>query len=792
MKTRFGWTVRVVAVWLLLGGASGVVVANAERQNSVPKPWAAQWIARADGPARDYDVVYFRKIVSLGVVPTKFVVDVSADTRFELHVNGKRVGAGPALGDVHHWRYETFDLAPYLHAGENDIAAMVWNFGTAAAIAQMSSQTAFLLSAEDAANSSVNTGDGWQASDEPGRTLGETRMKDYYAAGPSEVMDGGRMNWDWDKAGGAVRWSKAELLGHAAPRGAQDSPTRWILEKDELPAMRYEPVSEGHVVRLDGVRAGTAGSLMKGVTVPANSRATFLLDRGELVTAYPSLETEGGKGASVELTYAEALYDAKGAKGNRNEVGERQIEGLRDHIVSDGERRSYRTLWWRTWRYIQVEVKTGDAPLTIDGLSAFYTAYPFSAVGHFASDDTELSKIWDVGWRTAQLCAHETYMDTPYWEQMQYVGDTRIQALISYGVTGDDRLARQAMRAYRDSVLTEGLTQSRYPSSLTQVIPPFSLLWVGMLHDFWMYRDDAGFVRDLLPGTRGVLDWFAARQREDGLMGRVEWWPFVDWSPPQFDGGVPPQMADGGSSALTLQFVEALRYAAEMEDRFGEKDRAARYLERAKRAAEGLMRLNWDEKAGLLADTPVKNSFSQQANSLAVWLDVIPKEKQRAVMEKVLAGSSALHMAEASYYFRFYVARAMVHAGLGDAYVAQLEPWRKMLGLGLSTWAETPEPTRSDSHAWSAHPTLDLLGIVGGIGPGAEGFGRVRIAPHLGKLQRVSATMPTPKGLVEVSYTKEAGGWIAVITLPDGLPGDLDWGGKVTALHAGKQTVRLE
>ena len=155
-----------------------------------------------------------------------------------------------------------------------------------------------------------------------------------------------------------------------------------------------------------------------------------------------------------------------------------------------------------------------------------------------------LSRIWDVGWRTAQLCAHETYMDTPYWEQLQYVGDTRIQALISYGVTGDDRLARQAMKAYRDSLLTEGLTQSRYPSSLTQVIPPFSLLWVGMLHDFWMYRDDAGFVRSLLPGTRGVLDWFAARQREDGLMGRVEWWPFVDWSPPQFDGGVPPQ--DGG------------------------------------------------------------------------------------------------------------------------------------------------------------------------------------------------------------------------------------------------------
>jgi alpha-L-rhamnosidase len=42
-------------------------------------------------------------------------------------------------------------------------------------------------------------------------------------------------------------------------------------------------------------------------------------------------------------------------------------------------------------------------------------------------------------------------MDTPYWEQLQYVGDTRIQALISYAVTGDDRLAKQALKAFDDS-----------------------------------------------------------------------------------------------------------------------------------------------------------------------------------------------------------------------------------------------------------------------------------------------------------------------------------------------------
>ena len=784
----------VVMPGLAIALLPGLVCAD-----GAPLQWNAQWIAAPDGPARDFDVVYFHKTLSLGTVPTQFVVDVSADARFELHVNGQRVGAGPALGDVQHWRYEVMDLAPYLHPGMNQIAAIVWNYGIHAAVAQMSSQTAFVLHAEDPALAAVNTGNEkgaatWLVSHEKGRTVGPAKVNDYYAAGPPEQMDGRRMRWDWDQADAAqaVEWMPAEALGTAAPRGAQNSPTRWILQKDELPPMQYMPVDAGHTVRVSGI---ASAALDKPLTVPAHSALTILLDRGTLTTAFPSIMLDGGRDATVSITYAEALYDAKEQKGNRNEINRRHILGIVDSITADGAERTYRTLWWRTWRYLQLEVRTTDRPLTIEKLGAVYTAYPFRDEAHFESDDPELSRIWDVGWRTAQLCSHETYMDTPYWEQMQYVGDTRIQALISYAVTADDRLGRQAMMAYRDSLMTDGLTQSRYPSNLTQIIPPFSLLWVGMLHDFWMYRDDERFVEGLLPSTRGVLDWFSERQRPDGLLKAIEWWPFVDWSPPLYDGGVPPQDADGGSSALTLQFIEALKNAAELERKLGEPERADRYLERAKRAADGLMRLNWDAQKGLLADTPAKKSYSQQPNSLGVWLDVIPEEQQHAVMEKVLASagpSPAVQMSQASHYFRFYVARALVHAGMGDEYIPQLEPWRKMLRLGLSTWAETPEPTRSDSHAWSAHPTLDLITLVAGIGPGAPGFTIARITPQLGKLHAAAATMPTPKGLISVHYTLAGGTWKVVVTLPEGLPGELRWHGKETPLHSGEQTLQLQ
>ena len=63
-------------------------------------------------------------------------------------------------------------------------------------------------------------------------------------------------------------------------------------------------------------------------------------------------------------------------------------------------------------------------------------------------------------------------MDTPYYEQLQYVGDTRIQALISYTVAGDDRLGRQAIAAFDDSRIPEGITRSRYPAPCRKTSPP--------------------------------------------------------------------------------------------------------------------------------------------------------------------------------------------------------------------------------------------------------------------------------------------------------------------------------
>jgi alpha-L-rhamnosidase len=763
--------------------------------------WSARWITSPDSAQRDVAVLHFRKSIDLAQKPEHFVVHVSADNQFIFYVNEQWVGAGPSKSDLGHWRYETYDIGSMLHTGHNVLAAVVWNFGVLTPLAQISDRTGFVLHGDTDAERIADTNDGWEVEEEKGIELlptPPTVARKYYVSEPAERITGNLLDWNW-KIGGGGNWKQVKVLEPASIRGGSMQNDNWQLVPDPLPAMEMTLTPAGHVIRATGIDP-PSGFPDKGFTVPAHSKIEVLIDNSHLTTAYPELTVSGGQDSTVRLTYAEALFDDKGIKGNRNEITGKHIEGIIDEFLPDGvSGRVFTPLAWKTWRYLQLDIQTGDQPLQVEKLRTWFTAYPFEQRGRFESDDDSLKPIWEIGWRTARLDAHDTYMDTPYYERMQYVGDTRIQALISYTVGGDDRLARQAIQAFNDSRIPEGLTRSRYPSSVRQIIPTFSLLWIGMVHDFWMYRNDPEFVRAQLEGTRTVLHWFLQHQRPDGMLGEIEWWPFLDWGK-DFAFGMPPQDKDGGSAPLTLQFVEALRYAAEMESAMGDSHKAEIYQRASAKAAQAVYRLCWNEGYGLLADTPAQKHFSQHANILGIWLDVIPHDQQRMTLNKTLFSSNDIGcvgcgslppMTAATYYFRFYLARALAHASMGHVYLSLLAPWKVMTGHGLTTWAESPEPTRSDSHAWSAHPNYDLLTTVAGIRPNEPGFRTIAIEPHLGNLHHVSAAMPHPNGLIETEY-KIIGPMLDVkITLPGESSGDFIWQGKISALHAGAQEFEV-
>ena len=801
---------RIVALVILTCSPLLTPAQSATQPDPPQREWHAAWVTHPTAPLREPVVLHFRRALDLASVPASYQVRVSADNRFILYVNGQRVGDGPARGDLAHWRYELFDLAPYLKSGHNTITATVWNFGVYAPIAQMSDRTAFLLESEATGADSISTPKDWQVEVEPGqRPLDRTSVNvlTYFASGPGEEIDAAHYDWNWDDlTASASAWVPVAspmrdsiFPVNEAHSASVTGDNPWGLIPDALPHMAYAPTSVGETVRADiALRAPFPDD---PVLVPPQTHTHILLDRKTLTTAYPTLTVSGGKGAHIWITYSEALYDKNRQKGDRDEVGDRMALGLRDSFLPDGgTHRTFTPLWWRTWRYLDLDITTGSEALTLDSLTANFTAYPFEERAAFtpaspSGDPTltaDLGKIWEVSWRTARLDAHETYMDTPYYEQLQYIGDTRIQALISYSVAGDDRLARQALDAFNDSRIPEGLTRSRYPSSLPQTIPTFSLLWIGMLHDWWMFRSDPAPVRDALPGIRSVLGWFEHYEQPDGLLHEVPWWSFIDWV--QDKQVIPTYSKSGESCMTTLEYLGALGDAADLEKALGDSVAADRDHTRAAQVRSGLYGKCWNSSRGLLADNPDQTVFSQQANILAVLYDVVPKEQRQQVLRKVLAiepGTTPDGVMSASYYFRFYLARALDHAGMADDYLESLGPWRKILPLHFSTWPETPGETRSDSHAWSAHPIYDLLTLVAGIEPASPGFASVRIAPHLGALPSLKASYPHPQGMIQVEYHHNGDSFDATVTLPGTLAGTFDYDGRSWPLHPGANRIHI-
>ena len=766
------------------------------------KHWDAQWIAHPSESLLDYGVFHFRKSFDLKEQPREFIIHISADNRYRLFVNGKAVCFGPARADLGHWSFESIDIAPLLKPGKNVLAAVVWNFGELKPWAQFSIKTAFIVQGNSPSEEIVNTDTSWKViknkAYSPAPASSKETSGQFVVVGPCDRVDAALYPWGWETSVyDDHSWLAPRTLDTAHPRGV-GTDINWELTPRRIPLM------EQMQQRFATVRRTSGEALPEGFlsgkaswTIPANSNITVLLDQETLTTGYPELLVSKGKGSTIRLTYSESLFDSKGSKGNRNEIEGKSILGYSDYFLPDGKpERLFRPLWFRTWRYLQMEIETNGEPLQINSFSSEFAAYPLMENAIFESDQSGLKQIWNVGWRTARLCANETYFDCPYYEQLQYVGDTRIQALISLYVSGDDRLVRNAIMNLNESQFYEGLTRSRYPSANPQIIPPFSLYWVDMVNDYWTLRDDPEFIKSFLPGIENVLGWFTKRiDNETGMLGKVEYWNFVDWATEwawnneSGIGGVPKGgMKDGNSSILSMQFAYSAQKAAELFRFYGQPEEAEKYTKIAKMLTKAVYKNCWDESHGYLADTPAKKEFSMHAQIFAVLTNTIPENDQKAFVQRFMNDTSLI---QPTMYFRFYLTQALKKTGLADLYLGTLGLWNDMLDKGLTTFAENPDPARSDCHAWSASPDYDFLATVAGIRPGTPGFKTVEIEPALGKLTFIKGQMPHPAGMI-IFDLKRAGiqGITGQIILPEGLTGTFRWNGKDIILK-GKTVIRL-
>lgn len=281
------------------------------------------------------------------------------------------------------------------------------------------------------------------------------------------------------------------------------------------------------------------------------------------------------------------------------------------------------------------------------------------------------------------------------------------------------------------------------------------------------------------------------------MLGPIGYWPFVDWAnewPWNNEigiGGVPKGALQGNSSILTLQYAMTLDQAADIFNFFGLESLARSYVSKADQLVKATKKLCWDEEEQFFADTPEKTEFSQHANALAVLTNAVSDQNKALLIDRTVRSDDLI---ETSYYFKFYVHRALIESGLGNKYLDMLKPWEEMLDMGLTTFTEMHDlkKTRSDCHAWSSSPLYEFLATVAGIRPAEIGFRSVIIEPHPGSLKRINSGLPHHLGEIEVDLQFDKSGKVkGKVILPEGLSGIFVWDKQTMDIQGGENKISL-
>lgn len=758
----------------------------------------ASWVWHP-GCGRDERVfLLFRR--SFAACGEPLVIHVSADERYELFLDGQRISRGPDRGDVEHWAYASYRIE--LTPGEHTLEALAWTLLDGAPVAQLSWRGGFILKADGAYHAALTTGVApWDVA----RTGG---WKLFPGIAPGVFGVGACFEW----TGGAV--PREPAVAAAIVRGPADNNTcgvgaaGWKLFPSILPERLDRLVHPGRAVAAgpglpdaqflfddtalrspqladwQRVIAGT-GELV----IPAGQERFVIIDLENYYTGFPHLEVAGGQGGRLTWSWAEALFlpAAGQAKGDRNVVAGKRWAGNTDVFPLDGAARTMTVPWWRAGRYLLVTVTTAAAPLTLRRLGVVEERYPLEMEGSFTADDPRLPAIQELCVRGMQACAHETFMDCPFYEQLMYVGDTRLEMLVNHVMSRDDRLVRRCVELFDFSRVNKGMVNERYPSSVVQHSPTFSLIWTLMLHDFAYWRGVDDWLRARLPGLRAMLEQFQPYRTADGLLEKLPGWPFMDWVP-EWPVGNPPAAVGGLSCVVNLLYVMALQKAAELEAMMGEPLLARRHQLHAKQAARAVVARFWQAERGLLADEVEKTQFSEHAQALALLTGTVTGAKAKRVLDGLL---TATDLRRTTSYFSFYLFEALCQNGRADLIQKRLELWDTMARLGCKTPLECPEPSRSDCHAWSSQPLFHLYASIAGIRPASPGFKTVRIAPQPGSWKQLHAVLPHPAGEVRVDLEWTGAGYEIAVVLPPAITGVLVWGGAETALAAGEQRLHL-
>lgn len=763
------------------------------------------------------------------------VLHISADSRYILYVNGAYVGRGPARCYPEWQSFDSYEISHLLHPGTNCIAVHGYYqgehnsdyiLGVAGIIAQLESC--------DNGVPAVISDTGWRVL-HTGEWSGERLRKTWHDF--VEIRDARKGVGNWTAPEYDDRdWRRATLVPET-PESYPRIPSAKDLTPRDIPFLAHETIYPQRVIEtgecesfgivddvlqqlnedmyeahtdtaVEGARNICTEDAAPARIIPVEEKEAAgkglrdvycIIDFGREVVGYPVIRVNAGAGTYIDCAYSERLI------GGKVPPHLHVIAYVDRYICTDGLQ-EWEQCTWKGFRYLHMVFRTIRKPVEVLSVSVNFTTYPVTWRGSFNSSDPLLNQIWHMGAYTTQLCMHDAYMDCPWREKAQWVGDARVETLVNYVAFGDRLLAARLSRQVAQSQSPLGITGQVAPfaggNSRTSHenethesfggISDFCLHWVCSVEEYLLYTGDRETVRELYPRLVKALSWFEHFENGDGLLENLPGWRFIDWA--RVD-------KDGISMAYNGLYLTALEKTARMAELLGEQRDATRFEDRAARTRAAARSLLYDDTGALFADNVVNGvkgvNRSMHANALAILAGVAGPGESPRIIEALF--DERTNAAVTSPFFSHFLLEALHRAGCVDRALGFIrKQWKIFVDAGsTTTWERWSVSTRrnddndqhcnpalprdalvadasSMAHAWGASPTWFLLSCVVGIRPVAPGFAEYVIEPQLDLLESVDAVMPTPMGEIKVGWSRRSGGVDVQIDSPEELRGTLN------------------
>ena len=493
-----------------------------------------------------------------------------------------------------------------------------------------------------------------------------------------------------------------------------------------------------------------------------NGRASFLLDFGRELQGGIQMVTGRSSQKEVKVrvrfgeSASEAMCDIAPENGATN-----------DHAIRDFQL----TLPWlgvaeignSGFRFVRIDLEEPNVELNLKELRATFGYRDIPYLGSFQSDNERLNEIWMTGAYTVHLNMQEFIWDGVKRDRLVWIGDLHPELMTVNTVFGYNEVIPKSLDLIRDT--------TPLPNWMNG-ISSYSIWWLLIHKDWYLYQGNLDYLKQQKAYMTSLLDHLMTKIDANGKE-TLDGTRFLDWpSSPNVKG------VDAGLQALMVMAMDA---GQEMALAMGDKELASRCAKTSKK---------------LKKYTPDHNQ-SKQGAALMALAGLMKAEKAD---KEVLSVGGAKNF---STFYGYYMLEAMAKAGNYQGAMDIIsEYWGAMLDLGATTfwedfnidWMENaaridelvPEGKvdvhssyggycyvgfrHSFCHGWASGPTAWLSRYVLGVQVLEPGCRKVRIEPHLGNLNRVEGSFPTPQGVIRIKHEKQANGKVlSDIQVPEGV-----------------------